>query len=83
MRLIGVDKLKTMGAEFDKKRKNRLITPNTSMTILDLSFLPDRQNSTSAAKQEENNDSLQGIQTEIILFANTDHLKDGVRIHDD
>lgn len=75
MRLVGVDKLKKMGAEFDTKRKNRLITPNTSMTILD--FLNSNLNG------DEDGEALPGIQTEMILFANTDHLKDRVRIHDD
>merc|ERR1719410_778760 len=36
MRLIHVDKLKKMGAVYDPKRKNRLITPNASLSILDL-----------------------------------------------
>lgn len=75
MRLVGVEKLKKMGAEFDTKRKNRLITPNTSLSILDLS----KDDGTSDGKTG----SLEGIQTETILFANTDHLKDGVRLHDD
>ena len=75
MRLVGVEKLKKMGAEFDTKRKNRLITPNTSLSILDLS----KDDGTS----DDKTTSLEGIQTEMILFANTDHLKDGVRLHDD
>ncbi len=75
MRLVGVEKLMKMGAEFDTKRKNRLITPNTSLSILDLSKYD------SASDDKRN--SLEGIQAEMVLFANTDHLKDGVRLHDD
>ena len=74
MRLVGVEKLKKVGAEFDTKRKNRLITPNTSLSILDLS----ENDGTS-----DDSFPLEGIQAEMILFANTDHLKDGVRLHDD
>jgi len=35
-RLVGIDKLKEMGAEFDLNRNNRLIIANTSLMILDL-----------------------------------------------
>lgn len=75
MRLVGVEKLKKMGAEFDTKRKNRLITPNTSLSILQLSE--------DEGTSHETTVSLEGIRAEMVLFANTDHLKDGVRLHDD
>jgi len=99
MRLVGVDKLKKRGAVFDTKRKNRLITPNTSLTILDLSVRCKQQHANPGGVNEEestcvsyysnlredddNDDELKGIQVDMIVFANTDHLKAGVRIHDD
>jgi broad specificity phosphatase PhoE len=98
MRLVGVDNLKKIGAVFDTKRKNRLITPNTSLTILDLSVRCKQQHANPAGENEEestcvsydsnlgedgDNDDLKGIQVDMIVFANTDHLKAGVRIHDD
>ncbi len=95
MRLIGVDELKKMGAEFDKKRKNRLITPNTSMTILDLSVRYSQQAAKSVEEDENGttrmackstineDDALPGIKTEMVLFANTDHLNENAPIHDD
>lgn len=93
MRLVGVDKLLAMGAVFDPKRKNRIITPNTSLTILDLSvWCKDQQQPADLAGQNEeedgvdiqkSNEYLEGVEVDLFLFANTDHLKRGVRIHDD
>jgi broad specificity phosphatase PhoE len=99
MRLVGVDQLKKRGAVFDTKRKNRLITPNTSLTILDLSVRCKQQHANSRGENEEestsasydsnlredgdNDDDLKDIQVDMIVFANTDHLKAEVRIHDD
>ena len=100
MRLVGVDKLKEMGAEFDTKRKNRLITPNTSLSILDLIIRCEHEqnhaNPTEENEEEDtciddddqdkenvDNDGIRGVQANLILFANTDHLNGEVRIHDD
>lgn len=98
MRLVGVDKLKKIGAEFDTNRKNRLITPNTSLTILDLSVGCKEQHAKPAGEnvfdsacisydsnfnEDAGSDELKGIQVDLIVFANTDHLNGEVRIHDD
>ena len=53
MNLVGVDKLKEMGAEFDSKRKSKLITPNTSLTILDLSIRCEQQRANPPEENEE------------------------------
>eukprot|EP00536_Pseudo-nitzschia_multiseries_P002982 jgi/Psemu1/6771/gm1.6771_g len=100
LRLVGVDKLKEMGATFDRKRKNKLITPNTSLTILDLVVRGEHRQSTACSNQDsledrctvdgkasgdnDNDlDSLRGVQVKMTVFANTDHLDGEVRIHDD
>jgi len=98
LRLVGLDKLREMGATFDAKRKNKLITPNTSLTILDLSIRREHHHATYSNKNQVENvctvngesseedkdfDRLRGVQVEIIVFANTDHLDGEIRIHDD
>ena len=98
LRLVGLDKLREMGATFDAKRKNKLITPNTSLTILDLSIRPKQHHATCSMKNQAKNvctvdgesnkededfDHLKGVLVEIIVFANTDHLVGEIQIHDD
>lgn len=91
MRLVGIDKLKKMGASFDTKRKNRLITPNASLSILDLLVGQAGENEDEGnclshdndPGEDRNNNYFKGIKVDLIIFANTDHLYEGVRIHDD
>jgi len=98
MRLVDVDKLKRMGALYDPQRKNRLITPNASLSILDLSLECGHQYEIGEKELGEertglsyrdgnlrkNHDNhLEGINVDLILLANTDHLKDVSQIHDD
>ena len=87
MRLVDVDKLKRMGALYDPQRRNRLITPNASLSILDLSVKCGHQNKIgeekNLIKNNCDNNHLEGIDVELILLANTDHLKAGFRIHKD
>ncbi|VEU35614.1 unnamed protein product [Pseudo-nitzschia multistriata] len=92
LRLVGVSKLKEMGATFDAKRKNKLITPNTSLTILDFSIRSDEHDATAenrcaidgeCLKEDHDSEGFRGVQIEIKVFANTDHLNGDVRIHDD
>jgi len=91
-RLVGVDKLENLGAKFDAKRKNRLIIPNVSLTILELSLRCEQQDACSGKYETQNsfgvskgddNDVLEGIQADVITYANTDHLESEGRIHDD
>jgi len=95
-RLIGIDKLKEMGAKFDLKRNNRLITANTSLTILDLLLQHDEQNATEKKMEKRfiddhngmdniNNDNddiddLRNVNVKLIVLANTDHLNGEVQI---
>mmetsp|Transcript_23049 Transcript_23049/g.63919 ORF Transcript_23049/g.63919 Transcript_23049/m.63919 type:complete len:386 (+) Transcript_23049:353-1510(+) len=95
MQLVGVDKLQRMGATFDAKRKFKLITPNTSLTILDL-VIPREEGDKCSSQQDkctaegesprdddEDPNGLPGVQVDIKMFANTDHLNGDVRMHDD
>jgi len=59
-RLVGIDKLKVMGAEFDLNRNNHLIIANTLLTILDLLLQHDEQNATEKKKEKRFSDDDNG-----------------------